>query len=158
MPEQVGRCRFETTSSDSEMNGQSGIFEVSAQATSNHGPVHVAKTYHFSYSDGTPYFLLGTTLYNWLNRDETLQRQTLETLSQSPFTKVRFGLFPKWYIFNREEPAIYPYVQTGPHTFVLDRFDPAGADQHAGHPCAPAPPRRFAEARHRQPWNERQNE
>jgi hypothetical protein len=125
MPEQVGRCRFETTSSDSEMNGQSGIFEVTAQAKFNHGPVHVAKTYHFSYSDGTPYFLLGTTLYNWLNRDETLQRQTLDTLSQSPFTKVRFGLFPKWYIFNREEPAIYPYVQTGPHTFDLDRFDPA---------------------------------
>src|SRR5438067_1839938 len=39
MPEQVGRCRFETTSSDSEMNGQSGIFEVTAQAKSNHGPV-----------------------------------------------------------------------------------------------------------------------
>jgi hypothetical protein len=87
--------------------------------------VHVAKTYHFSYGDGTPYFLLGTTLYNWLNRDESLQGQTLETLSRSPFTKVRFGLFPKWYIFNREEPAICPYVQTSPHKFDLDRFDPA---------------------------------
>jgi hypothetical protein len=79
MPEQVGRCSFETTSSDSEMNGQSGTFEVTTQARPNYGPVHVAKTYHFSYSDGAPYFLLGTTLYNWLNGDETLQRQTLET-------------------------------------------------------------------------------
>jgi hypothetical protein len=84
----------------------------------------VAKTYHFSYSDGTPYFLLGTTLYNWLNRDEALQRQTLDTLSRSPFTKVRFGLFPKWYIFNHEEPAIYPYIETGPQQFDLGRFNP----------------------------------
>ena len=64
-------------------------------SSGNHGPVQVAKTYHFSYADGTPYFLLGTTLYNWLNREESLQHQTLETLSESPFTKIRFGLFPK---------------------------------------------------------------
>jgi hypothetical protein len=124
MPQQVGSCKFETASNDSEITSQSGNFEVTAPETANHGPVHVAKTYHFSYSDGTPYFLLGTTLYNWLNRDDALQRQTLETLSRSPFTKVRFGLFPKWYSFNHEEPAIYPYVETSPLKFDLDRFNP----------------------------------
>jgi hypothetical protein len=124
MPQQMGNCKFETVSNDPEINGQSGSFEVTAPDTSNHGPVHVAKTYHFSYSDGTPYFLLGTTLYNWLNRDEALQRQTLDTLSHSPFTKVRFGLFPKWYAFNHEEPGIYPYVETSPRKFDLDRFNP----------------------------------
>jgi hypothetical protein len=124
MPRQLGHCKFDTISNDPEINGQSGEFEVIAAGTANHGPVHVAKTYHFSYSDGTPYFLLGTTLYNWLNRDETLQRQTLDTLSRSPFTKVRFGLFPKWYLFNHEEPSMYPYVETSPVKFDLDRFDP----------------------------------
>jgi hypothetical protein len=124
MPQQLGHCRFETHSNDSEINSLSGEFVVTAPAAENHGPVQVAKIYHFSYSDGTPYFPLGTTLYNWLNRDETLQRQTLNTLSRSPFTKVRFGLFPKWYIFNREEPEVYPYFQTSALKFDLDRFDP----------------------------------
>lgn len=124
MPQQRGTCQFTTISNDSELNNHSGSFEVAAPSTGNHGPVRVAKKYHFSYADGTPYFLLGTTLYNWLNRDETLQQQTLETLAKSPFTKVRFGLFPKWYIFNREEPSVYPFVETARHSFDLERFDP----------------------------------
>ena len=124
MPRQSGHCEFKTASNDPEIDGQTGQFEVTAPMAGNHGPVRVAKTYHFSYSDGTPYFLLGTTLYNWLNRDEALQRETLDTLSRSPFTKVRFGLFPKWYIFNHEEPAVYPYVETSPLRFDLDRFNP----------------------------------
>jgi len=124
MPEQLGSCEFQTTSNDPEMNNQSGGFEVTAEGTGNHGLVQVAKVFHFSYSDGTPYFLLGTTSYNWLNRDEALQRQTLDTLSHSPFTKLRFGLFPKWYAFNHEEPAIYPYLETSPRKFDLDRFNP----------------------------------
>jgi hypothetical protein len=124
MPQQLGHCDFQTVSNNSEINYQSGGFDVISPATGNHGPVHVAKTYHFSYSDGTPYFLLGTTLYNWLNRDEALQRETLDTLGHSSFTKVRFGLFPKWFIFNHEEPAIYPYVETSPGSFDLDQFNP----------------------------------
>jgi hypothetical protein len=124
MPQQAGHCEFQTISNDAGINNQSGAFEVTPPGTGNHGPVHVAKTYHFSYSDGTPYFLLGTTLYNWLNRDEALQRETLDTLSQSPFTKVRFGLFPKWYVFNHVEPSVYPYIQTSPLKFDLDRFNP----------------------------------
>jgi hypothetical protein len=125
MPEQQGPWQFTTISSDPELNNHSGHFEVTRPSGENHGPVRVAKTFHFSYADGTPYFLLGTTLYNWLNRDEALQTETLETLSKNPFTKVRFGLFPKWYEFNRVEPAMYPYVETSPLKFDLDRFNPA---------------------------------
>src|SRR5215469_6168287 len=124
MPQQLGHCDFQTVSNNPQINNQPGSFEVTSPGTGNHGPVHVAKTYRFSYSDGTPYFLLGTTLYNWLNRDEDLQRQTLNTLSDGPFTKVRFGLFPKWYIFNHVEPAIYPYIETSPLKFDLDQFNP----------------------------------
>ena len=124
MPEQKGSWQFTTISNDRQLNNQTGSFEVISPSGGNHGPVHVAKTYHFSYADGTPYFLLGTTLYNWLNRDEALQNETLETLSKNPFTKVRFGLFPKWYEFNRVEPTVYPYVETSPLKFDLDRFNP----------------------------------
>ena len=124
MPEQQGAWQFTTISNDPELNNQSGKFVVVPPSSGNHGPVRVAKVFHFSYADGTPYFLLGTTLYNWLNRDEALQKETLESLSKSPFTKVRFGLFPKWYQFNRVEPALYPYVDTSPLKFDLDRFNP----------------------------------
>lgn len=124
MPVAQGECRFSTTSNDPELNRVTGSFHIAAPAQGNHGPVHVAKTWHFSYADGTPYFLLGTTLYNWLNRDAALQSATLESLAASPFTKIRFCLFPKWYDFNRVDPALYPYVETAPHKFDLDRFDP----------------------------------
>jgi len=124
MPQKVGKWTFTTVSNDSHLNSQSGSFVVAEPSIRNHGPVRVAKNFHFSYADQTPYFLLGTTLYNWLNRDETLQTQTLQTLSKSPFTKVRFGLFPKWYEFNRVEPAAYPYIEDGPLKFDLERFNP----------------------------------
>jgi hypothetical protein len=124
MPQKVGKWTFTTISNDRHLNHQSGGFLTVKPSVANHGLVQVAKTFHFSYADHTPYFLLGTTLYNWLNRDEVLQTQTLETLSKSPFTKVRFGLFPKWYEFNRVEPSSYPYVESAPLKFDLDRFNP----------------------------------
>jgi hypothetical protein len=96
-----------------------GEFSVGPASKSNHGDIHVAKTYHFSFADGTPYYLLGTTLYNWINRDDQLRQQTLDTLGKSPFTKIRFCLFPKWYIFNRVDPKFYPYVEVAPHQFDL---------------------------------------
>ena len=124
MPPKQGDWAFTTVSNDKSLNNQSGRFIATKPSENNHGPVQVAKTFHFSYADHTPYFLLGTTLYNWINRDEELQTQTLQTLSKGPFTKVRFGLFPKWYEFNRVEPATYPYVETAPMKFDLDRFNP----------------------------------
>jgi len=124
MPSVEGHCSFVTSSNDPELDNVRGRFSVTPPLPGNHGDVHVAKTYHFSYADGTPYFLLGTTLYNWINRDEALRNQTIESLRTSPFTKVRFALFPKWYIYNRVEPELYPFVQASPRKFDLDRFDP----------------------------------
>jgi hypothetical protein len=124
MPATRRSCAFVTTSNDPGLSGVTGNFSVTAPTAANHGNIHVAKTWHFSYADGTPYFLLGTTLYNWLNRDEALQQETLATLKRSPFNKVRFGLFPKWYAFNHQEPKLYPFIKTDAHTFDLDRFDP----------------------------------
>src|SRR5205823_732500 len=42
----------------------------------------------------------------------------------SPFNKVRFGLFPKWLIYNRVDPPRYPYVEIATHRFDFERFDP----------------------------------
>lgn len=124
MPETVGACTFRTSSNDPELNGAKGGFTVTPAAAGDHGPVRVAKTYHFAYADGAPYFLLGTTSYNWLNRDAKLQDQTLASLRDTGFTKIRFGLFPKWYEFNRVDPPVFPYVRKADGSFDYDRFDP----------------------------------
>ncbi|MFB3777721.1 MAG: DUF5060 domain-containing protein [Bryobacteraceae bacterium] len=124
MPQATGTWTFTTISSDPELGGKSGSFTVVPPRPGNHGPVRVHNQYHFSYADGTPYFLLGTTLYNWLNRDRDLEVRTLGTLSRHAFNKVRFLVFPKWMVFNRVEPPRFPYVQTGPGKFDLERFDP----------------------------------
>lgn len=124
MPPSRGTWTFTTVSNDPDLNGRSGSFAVLPPSVQNHGPVMVRDTYHFSYADGTPYFPLGTTLYNWLNRDPQLELRTLSTLSRNPFNKVRFLIFPKWMEFNRVEPSRFPYVKTSGDNFDLERFDP----------------------------------
>ena len=65
MPQIQGRCTFDTSSNDPELTMQSVSFDVGAPGPDNHGPVTVQGQYHFAYADGTPYFPLGTTIYNW---------------------------------------------------------------------------------------------
>jgi hypothetical protein len=124
MPETSGKWTFTTVSTDPDLGGKSGSFDVDRPGPGNHGPVVVHNTYHFAYADGTPYFPIGTTIYNWLNRDRDLEIRTLSTLSRNPFNKVRFLVFPKWMVFNRVEPPRFPYVETSAGKFDLDRFDP----------------------------------
>ena len=124
MPETSGTWTFTTISVDPDLNGKSGSFVADRPGSGNHGPVVVHNRYHFAYADGTPFFPLGTTLYNWLNRDRDLEIRTIATLSRNPFNKVRFLVFPKWMVFNRVEPPRFPYQQPQPGKFDLDRFDP----------------------------------
>jgi len=124
MPTQMGKWTFRIRSKDPQLNGATGNFVVVAPAPGDRGPVSPAKTYHFNYADGTPYFLLGTTSYNWLNRDAQLQDQTLASLGRSGFTKIRFGLFPKWYKFNRVDPPAFPYQRNADGSFDFERFNP----------------------------------
>jgi Domain of unknown function (DUF5060)/Protein of unknown function (DUF4038) len=125
MPTAEGEWTYRTKSNDSDLNGKTGSFACSPPEPCNHGPVRVQNQDHFGYADGTPLFVLGTTLYNWVHRDEALQRQTLESLKQSPFNKVRFCIFPKWYPYNRVEPPLYPYARKGADKFDYERFNPA---------------------------------
>lgn len=86
-----------------------GEFVVNPAKGENHGPVRVANTYHFAYEDGTPYYPIGTTCYVWnLQSDERIA-ETLETLKNSAFNKIRFCVLPKHYDYNLGEPRSYPY-------------------------------------------------
>lgn len=123
MPQSEGLWSFRTISNDPVLGGARGQFIAGPPAAGDHGPVHVARTYHFSHADGTPYFLLGTTAYDWINRDPKLQDETIEALRKSGFNKIRMGLFPKWFDFNKGSPQVFPFVRTAPDRFDLDRFD-----------------------------------
>lgn len=107
MPSFEGKYTFTvTTNFGKEYKGE---FTVTPASKDNHGPVRVAYTYHFVYEDGTPYYPVGTTCYVWTHQKIELQEQTLETLKNSPFNKIRFCIFPKHYLYNLNEPLTYPY-------------------------------------------------
>ncbi len=110
MPPTQGEWHYVTKSSSAELDGKTGGFTVTRPSVQNHGPIHVANTYHFAYADGTPYKELGTTCYVWQLQPEALQEQTLKTLAASPFNKIRFCVFPKRYTWNTNEPILYPFA------------------------------------------------
>lgn len=120
MPSFTGSYTYEINGSFAE-EAQSGQFEVTEPEEGNHGMVHVANTYHFAYSDGTPYYSIGTTCYVWdLQSDEQIQ-ETLESLKKSAFNKIRFCIFPKHYDYNLGEPRSYPYEGTPMNSSVLTK-------------------------------------
>ena len=88
---------------------EEGEFEAVAPEEGNHGPVRVVNETALAYADGTPYYSIGTTCYAWVHQPLQLQEQTLATLAESPFNKIRFCIFPKFYEFNRSEPITYPF-------------------------------------------------
>ena len=98
-----------------------GGFTVTAPLKGNHGPVRTANQFHFAYEDGTPYYSIGTTCYVWdLQSDERIA-QTLESLKNSSFNKIRFCVFPKHYDYNLGEPRSYPYEGTPMDSSVLTK-------------------------------------
>lgn len=106
-------------------NNEFGELVVGPPSPGNHGPVRVHNTFHFAYADGTPYRQMGTTCYVWNHQSAALQAQTLETLANGPFNKIRFCVFPKHYIYNENEPELYPFEKIGEAKWDLTRFNPA---------------------------------
>lgn len=124
-PPAQGEWTYVTRSNRPELSGKTGTLKVVPPSKGNHGPVRAAHTFHFAYADGTPYRPIGTTCYAWIHQPMELQEQTLRTLSQSPFNKIRFCVFPKWYAYNRSEPLLYPFEGTPPASWDFTRFNPA---------------------------------
>jgi hypothetical protein len=126
MPDAPGEWRYETRSNAPALDGLSGTLTCVEPRPGVHGPVGVARTYHFAYADGTPHLSFGTTCYAWVHQPEELQEATLRTLAAAPFNKLRMCLFPKDYTYNQNEPADFVFPrQPGAAGFDLERFDPA---------------------------------
>ncbi len=109
MPDTQGTWQYRTQSNLSTLDDATGTFTCVPPTKNNHGPVEVANTYHFAYADGTPYKQIGTTCYAWTHQGEELEEQTLTTLRDAPFNKLRMCVFPKHYLYNENEPEHYPF-------------------------------------------------
>ena len=124
MPDELGAWTWSSTSNAPTLDGKSGSFQCIAPQHANRGPVSVRDGFHFGYADGTPFVECGTTCYAWAFQAEETQHQTIETLTTSPFNKLRMCLFPKWYQHNRKEPPMYPFPRNG-ETNDYSTFNPA---------------------------------
>ncbi len=109
MPDAVGEWTYITKSNTAELNGKTGQFTCVAPSDGNHGPVRVYKEFYLRYADDTPYHQFGTTCYAWAHQGEAMEKQTLETLADAPFNKMRMCIFPKDYSYNKNEPVYYPF-------------------------------------------------
>ncbi|WP_338722018.1 DUF5060 domain-containing protein [Devosia sp. XK-2] len=109
LPDEAGTWSYVTISNAPELDGAQGSFEVGAAKPGHHGPVRVSNRHHFRYADGTRYINIGTTAYVWNLQGEAVEQQTLATLAEAPFTKIRMCVFPKHYRYNQNEPDRYPF-------------------------------------------------
>jgi len=124
MPDVMGEWTYRTHSNRPQLDGKAGSFTVREPSAGSRGPVRVKDQYHFVYADGTPYRELGTTCYAWTSQPEALEEQTLKTLADAPFNKMRMCLFPKWYHYNQVEPPSYPFAGQAPNHWDFAIFNP----------------------------------
>ena len=125
LPDSPGEWSFRTASNARSLHRLSGTVWVEPQNPGDHGPVRVHAHFHFAHADGTRYTPVGTTAYAWAHQPQELQEQTLETLGTSSFNKVRMCVFPKSYLFNTNEPPLYPFERQADGGWDYTRFNPA---------------------------------
>ena len=109
-PDHKGTWRYVTKSNQDALNGNSGSVECIEATGNNHGPVRVVNTHYLEYADGSPFYSVGTTSYQWTSVKQSIQEKTVETLAKSPFNKMRMCVFPKSYDYgNQTEPWQYAF-------------------------------------------------
>ncbi len=136
MPAKPGVWNAVTRSNDPLLNNMELLCECVAAGEGNHGRVlrknevlgkdgfSGEDSFHFMYEDGTKFQPFGTTCYAWINQEEEIQEQTLETLKNSCFNKVRMCIFPKYYTYNTKNPLNYAFEGNEADGFDLTRFYP----------------------------------
>jgi hypothetical protein len=133
MPDKEGTWTYKTKSNYQALDGKEGQFVCTAAKPDNHGPVRVRNQYHFAYEDGTPFFLFGTTIYEWPFQPQKIRQETIETLKSSPFNKARFLIVPPWrkeYVEGPNAMDCYPFMGTSKENLPAEagwdfsRFNP----------------------------------
>ncbi|WP_299092248.1 DUF5605 domain-containing protein [uncultured Metabacillus sp.] len=124
MPDREGEWTFHTVSNHISLNGVTGSFMCTSPRENNHGPVQVTDQTHFQYADGSPFYPFGTTAYVWNHQGEQLEKQTLESLKNAPFNKIRMCVFPKHYDYNLHEPVDFAFAGSKEEGFDFTQFNP----------------------------------
>lgn len=137
MPQSEGTWNYTVHSNDPDLDGAAGSFVCTPARENNHGRVCLKKDvvpkkevnfyeaedeFHFAYEDGTRFRPFGTTCYAWINQPEEIQLETLETLKNAPFNKIRMCIFPKFYSYNTEDPENYAFEGNAEDGFDHTRF------------------------------------
>jgi len=104
-PEQQGTYTYEVSGI---INDSGSLVCEVGNDNGLHGIVRADGT-HFRYGDGTWFYPFGTTVYALVHQEKELIDQTMSTLKDAPFNKIRMCVFPKDYDFNKNEPPYYPY-------------------------------------------------
>lgn len=107
-PQSTGVCVWKITSSLMLSGTLEGTEECLPADVNVHGMVQT-QGLHFRYEDGNRYLSIGTTIYALFHQEKSLIDQTMETLGNAPFNKVRCCVFPKDYDFNHNEPELYAF-------------------------------------------------
>jgi len=109
-PDRLGQWTYVTKSDQAALRNRTGSFLCIAPTGSNHGPIRVVNTHYLAYADGSPFYAVGTTAYQWTSVKQSIQERTLKTLATSPFNKIRMCVFPKSYNYgNNTEPWVLPF-------------------------------------------------
>ena len=122
MPPEEGRWTYVTASRVPALNRKRGSFDCVAPSAGNHGPVEPDGR-HFRYADGTRYYPVGTTAYDWMHVGDEAAAQTVESLRESGFNKLRMLFF--LHNLPVEYPDVYPFVRKADGSWDYTRFDPA---------------------------------
>jgi len=122
MPTLEGTWHYTTRSSVPALDGKTGTLTCTPPTEGNHGPVRVDSTgLHFCYADGTRYIPVGTTSYDWMHASNdpafstadpglTMQQQTLLSLAESGFNKIRSLLLPHNFDASYPDPDAFPFA------------------------------------------------
>ncbi|MET8211632.1 DUF5605 domain-containing protein [Streptomyces sp. NPDC005373] len=124
MPDEEGDWTFRTYSNARSLDGVTGAFHCAAPGADDHGPVR-AHGAHFRHADGTRHLPVGTTAYAWTHQGDELEEQTLRSLADASFNKIRMCVFPKSFIHNLNEPPRYPFAGSPEDGWDFQRPDPA---------------------------------
>ena len=92
MPGSEGEWSYVTASRVPALNRRRGSFVCTPPAADNHGPV-VPDGLHFKYADGTRYYPVGTTAYDWMHVGDAAAVRTVASMQASGFNKLRMLFF-----------------------------------------------------------------
>src|SRR5699024_6509322 len=117
---------YRTHSNRNALDGHEGSFRCMSPSEDNYGPVRVRDRYHFEYADGTNFFPFGTTIYEWAFQNK--KDQTIQTLKNAPFNKVRMLAVPpagaEYEEGGSAEMEHFPFEGSPETHWNLARFDP----------------------------------